>query len=261
MPHTILIDCPKYSGPLFFDADKYPERKTWIPFRPITRNSEKNSLTRTQFPFVLAWAITTEKAQGMTLDSGVVAIGKKAASPGIAFTALTRFRHPDDFAIDDCFPDVSTIMRQRDKQSFQKRLKWENHMRVLFSRTLRRHFRDKNLYDPEMVWNEEESNIADQLLKYVRSDSISDASTMQTALQEKHPYITAENFQIVWERMQKWPHSCELDAANLRKRSADEINAQEIRCPSKLPLSKISAQGYYVYIDEWRHFKDHGKSH
>ena len=149
-------------------------------------------------------------------------------------------------------------MRQRDTPSFQKRLKWEKHMRVLFSRTLRRHFRDQNLYDPEMVWSEEESNIADQLLKYVRSDGISDVSSMQTALQEKHPHITAENFQIVWERMQKWPHSCELDAANVRKRCADELHDQEIRCPSQLPLSKISAQGYYVYIDEWRNFKDHG---
>ena len=115
MPHTILVDCPKYTGPSFFEESEHPERQTWIPFRPVTRNSEANaSIARVQFPFVLAWAITTEKAQGMTLDSGVVAIGKKAASPGIAFTALTRFRHPDDFALDDSFPDVSIIMRQRD---------------------------------------------------------------------------------------------------------------------------------------------------
>ena len=63
MPHTILVDCPKYSGPSFFDTKKYPERKTWLPFRPVTRNSEKNaSVSRTQFPFALAWAVITEKA-------------------------------------------------------------------------------------------------------------------------------------------------------------------------------------------------------
>ena len=34
MPHTILIECPDYSGPSFFDTGKYPERRTWIPLRP-----------------------------------------------------------------------------------------------------------------------------------------------------------------------------------------------------------------------------------
>ena len=114
----------------------------------------------------------------MTLENGIVAIGKKAASPGIAFTALTRFRHPDDVALDDCFPDVSTIMRQRDTKSFQKRLKWEQRMRVFFSRTLRRHFRDPTLYNPAMVWNEMESNLAEHIFEYVSSNGKCDDATI-----------------------------------------------------------------------------------
>ena len=58
-------------------------------------------------------------------------------------------------------------MRQRDTTSFQKRLQWEKRMRVFFSRTLRNHFRDKTLYDPNMVWNEFESDIVEIMLEYV----------------------------------------------------------------------------------------------
>ena len=213
----------------------------------------KNSI-----PFCFSLGHHNRKSTRHDLDIGVVAIGKKAASPGIAFTALTRFRHPDDFALDDCFPDVSTILRQRDTKSFQKRLKWEKHMRVLFSRTLRRHFRDATLYNPDMVWNDLESTIADKILRHVRSNGISEMADMCTALQNNHSDITAENFKIVWERLQKWPHVCELDAANVRNTASTQTNLQHMSSPPKLPLSKISVKGYYVYIDEWRNLLNHG---
>ena len=259
MPHTVLVDCPKYSGPSFFDTSEYPDRKTWIPFRPKTRHSEKDaSISRTQLPFVLAWGITTEKAQGMTLDIGVVAIGKKAASPGIAFTALTRFRHPDDVALDDSFPDVSTIMRQRETKSFQKRLNFEKRMRIIFSRTLRRRFRDKTLYDPAMVWDEAESNLAEDIFKYVHAHDECDEAMILKALRETNPQINEDTFKNVWERLQKWPHSCELEAARKHVPTLEKKNSTDDGPLPKLPLCKMSAQGYYVYIDEWRNFKDHG---
>ena len=135
-----------------------------MPFRPQTRTSEKDgTLQRTQFPFVLGWAITLEKAQGMTIEKGAVCIGAKAAEPGKLFTALTRFPHPDAFMLDDSFPDMATVMRQRESPSFTKRQDWEAHMRVLFSRTLRRHLRDNTLYNPDMVWTDEESKLAEDI--------------------------------------------------------------------------------------------------
>ena len=116
-------------------------------------------------------------------------------------------------------------MRQRDTKSFQKRLKWDKHMRVLFSRTLRRHFRDATLYNPDMVWNDLESTIADKILQHVRSNGISELADMCTSLQEKHSDITAENFKVVWERLQKWPHVCELDAANVRNTASTQTKS------------------------------------
>ena len=131
------------------------------------------------------------------------AIGKKAASPGIAFTALTRFRHPDDFALDDSFPDVSTIMRQRETKSFQKRLNFEKRMRIIFSRTLRRRFRDKTLYDPAMIWDEAESNLAEDIFKYVHAHDECDEAMILKALRETNPQINENTFKNVWERLQK----------------------------------------------------------
>ena len=39
MPHTILVDCPKYTGPSFFDENEYLDKRIWLPFRPETRTS------------------------------------------------------------------------------------------------------------------------------------------------------------------------------------------------------------------------------
>ena len=63
MPHTLLIDCPEYSGPPFFDVDTHPERRTWIPLRPREHSHDNSEgITRIQFPVTLGWAMTTEKA-------------------------------------------------------------------------------------------------------------------------------------------------------------------------------------------------------
>jgi len=91
----------------------------------------------------------------MTLDKAVVFIGRRAASPGVLFVALSRVRHPDDLMLDDDFPDMSTIMKQRQTLSFQKRQQWERSMTVKFSKTLRREMRDETLYGPAMTWTQE----------------------------------------------------------------------------------------------------------
>ena len=56
MPMAIVVDFPGYTGPPFFSE---PSRRTWVPVLPRTMESEKNaSVTRTQFPLCLAWALT-----------------------------------------------------------------------------------------------------------------------------------------------------------------------------------------------------------
>ena len=68
----------------------------------------------------------------MTLDKAVVKIGRRAATPGVLFVALTRVRHPDDLMLDDDFPDMATIIKQKGTVSFQKRQRWELIMTVKF---------------------------------------------------------------------------------------------------------------------------------
>merc|ERR1712115_438797 len=143
MPHTLLIDCPEYSGPPFFDVDTHPERRTWIPLRPREHSHEnRDGITRIQFPVTLGWAMTTEKAQGMTLRRACISINQRGGQPGNLFTAMSRVCHVDDLMLDD-FPSMQTIMKQRESINFHKRQAFERNMRVLFSKTLRRHLRDK----------------------------------------------------------------------------------------------------------------------
>ena len=90
--------------------------------------------------------MTPWKVQGMTLGRAIVRLTRAASSPGVAFVALSRVRHPDHLMLEDSFPDMSTIMKQSEKESFQTRQRWERKMRVLFSQTVRAHMTDSSLY-------------------------------------------------------------------------------------------------------------------
>ena len=109
MPSAVIVDFPKYAGPRFYDDF---ERATWVPIEARVRNSEANKgVTRKQFPLILGWAMTPWKAQGMTLDRAIVRLTRAAASPGVAFVALSCVRHPDHLMLEDTFPDMAAIMR------------------------------------------------------------------------------------------------------------------------------------------------------
>ena len=93
---------PSIPVPPFFPE---PERKTWIPIFPRTvADEDDKTITRTQFPLVLGWALTPWKAQGITLYKVIVKLGRAVAEPGVLFVALSRVRHPDDLMLDDSVP-------------------------------------------------------------------------------------------------------------------------------------------------------------
>ena len=168
MPSTVVVDFTKYAGPRFYED---PERATWVPIYAGERDAEgSDGVTRKQFPLILGWAMTPWKAQGMTLDRAVVRLTKAAASPGVAFVALSRVRHPDHLMLEDSFPDMSTIMKQAEKEAFLARQRWERRMRVQFSRTIREHMRDPQLFSSDKVWTARESKLADALLHAVRAN-------------------------------------------------------------------------------------------
>ena len=114
----------------------------------------------------------------MTLDRAVVRLTKAAASPGVAFVALSRVRHPDHLMLEDSFPDMATIMKQSEKEAFLARQRWERRMRVQFSRTIRAHMRDSALFSAEKVWTSDESRQADLLLQQLKAK-----------VTEKHPNL------------------------------------------------------------------------
>jgi len=171
LPDVLLVECAEYAGEPFFDKKAHPERAKWVPFFPRELSLEDDdTIARTQLSVVLAWALTPWKAQGMSMEKVVVKIGGAASRPGVAFTTLTRARHPDGLAIDDDFPVMSAFQKQRQHKTFQKRLHFERVARVRFSETLRAHMRDSELYGPTNAWSAQEAAVADDLLTYLQAD-------------------------------------------------------------------------------------------
>jgi len=95
--------------------------------------------TMTQLPLKIAYAITIHKAQGLTLDSATIDLGKRGASyPSLTYVAFSRLRSIDSFYLprplgeNDVFADPyalewlkSNFVPSLDKE-FQQRMDIEN---------------------------------------------------------------------------------------------------------------------------------------
>jgi ATP-dependent exoDNAse (exonuclease V) alpha subunit len=95
-PITVLVKFDHYDGPSLNGSIPIPTiTKSW-------KNKEK-TLTRSQFPLSLAWAVTIHKSQGLTLDKVVVSLGDRELALGITYVALSRVRHFEDIMFDPGF--------------------------------------------------------------------------------------------------------------------------------------------------------------
>ena len=55
--------------------------------------------TFSQFPFILAWAVTIHKSQGKTFDKVIIDLSRKAISPGQLYVALSRCTTADGIVL------------------------------------------------------------------------------------------------------------------------------------------------------------------
>ena len=97
IPETIVVFFPKYVGPQFFEEES---KYNWIPLNPRNVYSKRSAGSRTQSNLRLAYAITTPKVQGETLESGVICFGKTEKSLGQAFVQISRFKKLDQVLIE-----------------------------------------------------------------------------------------------------------------------------------------------------------------
>ena len=245
MPEAIVVDFPKYAGPTFFDD---AERRTWVPILVREReDGDKHSIKRRQFPLILGWAMTPWKAQGMTLDRAIVRLTQAAASPGVAFVALSRVRHPDHLMLEDSFPDMATIMKQSQKEAFQTRQRWERKMRVFFSQTIRAHMTDDNLYTPEKTWTQEENAVANSLLATVRTNPDAGEERIMRIVKCQQSLV-----RHVWKKLHTFPHMFEVFAARCDDLMRYDLNGESRHVhAAQTTLTQLSYRGWNVGLSDY----------
>ena len=143
----------------FFPGE--PDKARWVPvFKKDVHSSNDEGVYRSQFPLVLAWALTHWKAQGMTLRAARVYLSAKTvAMPGLAFVACTRVRHPWDLVFENDLPEYEHFMKARATKAFRRRKRWELRLQQRASTTLR-----KYRFCEEDEWSKDEADAAASLL-------------------------------------------------------------------------------------------------
>ena len=138
-PEAIIVDVPDYCGPAF-----YADEPTWIPILPMTALKEGTRMTRTQFPVVAGFALTVNKAQGLTIKEGIVInlVGSKRFRPaskhGLPFVAFTR---SESFAMTTFknIPPWQDFVKGKDSDMLRMRLDFTRWLETLHQRTLAKH--------------------------------------------------------------------------------------------------------------------------
>ena len=82
--------------PRNFFPELGPAGRKLVPiFRDSVASGAGDGVVRHQFPLTLAWALTHQKAQGMTLRRARILLSKRSAGQvGLGYVAVTRVKHP-----------------------------------------------------------------------------------------------------------------------------------------------------------------------
>ena len=130
---------PDYCGPVF-----YADEPKWVPVLPMVSMKEGTRMTRRQFPVVAGFALTVNKAQGLTIKESVVIhmVGGKrfrpAAKHGLPFVAWTR---SESFAMTAFknLPPWSDFLQARNSDMLRMRLEFTQRLQNMHTRTLAKH--------------------------------------------------------------------------------------------------------------------------
>ena len=121
-PEALVVEVPGYRGPAF-----YPGNPKWVVILPKLSIKEGTRQTRRQFPVPAGYALTINKAQGLTLPEGVViklstgARFKAAAKHGLPFVAFTRSESFARTAFDN-LPSFQEFDKGKDSEMLRIRL-------------------------------------------------------------------------------------------------------------------------------------------
>ncbi len=159
-PEALVMDAPDYCGPVFYQGEP-----TWVPILPMTSLKEGTRMTRTQFPVVAGFALTVNKAQGLTIKEGVVlnlAGGKRfrpAAKHGLPFVGFTR---SESFAMTAFknIPPWDDFVKGRSSDMLRMRLAFTARLQKMHVRTLAKHSAMKSPADEAAAherWDQEQA--------------------------------------------------------------------------------------------------------
>lgn len=106
LPIAVLVSCGSYTGPTLWRTEPrrgYPDGLPVVPIVPFkaTFDNGGKTMSRTQVPIRLAWAVTIHKSQGLTLDRAKIGLGKREFANGLTFVALSRVRSLDALMLTD----------------------------------------------------------------------------------------------------------------------------------------------------------------
>ena len=138
-PEALVLEVPEYCGPVFYAGEP-----KWVPILPKISYKEGTRMTREQFPVVAGFALTVNKAQGLTVKEGIVihlaggARFRPAAKHGLPFVAWTRsesfhmtaFKH---------LPPWGDFLKGRQSDMLRMRLQFTERLQKLHRRTLAKH--------------------------------------------------------------------------------------------------------------------------
>ena len=96
-PRAVMVKFDHYSGPTL--------QHSTVPIAPLRRTWSNSGVqcSRLQLPLKLAWAVTIQKSQGLTLNKVVIDVGKEF-SCGLTFVACSTVRHITDLLYSPVFP-------------------------------------------------------------------------------------------------------------------------------------------------------------